>query len=529
MAGGHRFAKSGGGSGRGDPRPAMMRWTGAALLATALVLFGQWRMLPTADVSWLLYAAGRVLDGARIGRDLIDVNFPLVILDKLPAVLAARTFGADPWHMLLAWLVLLLLAALLLAARVPGSWFAEPAHASLAALVLVAAPRGDFAQREHVAVLAALPYVVVAGARLGRRAVRGRLALAAGLLATLGLALKPFFVLVPLTLVLAQWHRGWRPAALATLPEHGALLAGMALLWAAQFVAAPAWLEAVRWYWPLYSRYGGGPALQVGVLLSGLLAFGIAGWLAWRWRSRGELDAEGEALAVAALGFFLCVVVQARSLSYHFVPVVTLAGLLALRWLTQRRTRARLPVALAAALAAAITLRAPWDGARLLAGLPVQRSQEDPYLPGLQRALGPGPAGRRVAVLSTNPASVFPLLPSVGAETPFRQISLWPIIGLNAPAVYGDAVVTCAAPAAWSALERHWRDEVAEDLHQHEPDALVLLEPDLATKGWGDARRIDYLACLRRDARVRSMLDAFTESVRVGPYRVLRRPVGGPG
>jgi hypothetical protein len=507
----------------------MMRWTGAALLATALTLFGQWRMLPTADVSWLLYAAGRVLDGARIGRDVIDVNFPLVILEKLPAVFVARTLSVDPWHVLLVWLVLLLLVALLLAARVPGSWFAEPSHACLAALVLMAAPRGDFAQREHVAVLAALPYVVLAGARIERRAVRGRLALVTGALAALGLALKPFFVLVPLALLLLQWRRGWRPAALAVLPEHGALFVGIALLWVAQFVAAPAWLDAVRWYWPLYSRYGGGLAVQVGVLLGGMAAFAIAGWLAWRWRSRGHLDAEGEALVVAALGFFLCIVVQARSLSYHFVPVVTLVALVALRWLTQRRTRAIVPAALAAALVVAIALRAPWDGARLLAGLPVQRSQEDPYLSGLQRALGSGPVGRRVAVLSTNPASVFPLLPSIGAETPFRQLSLWPLIGLYAPAVYGDTVVTCAEPAAWGALERHWRDEVAEDLQQHESDALVVLEPDLATRGWGDARRIDYLACLRRDARVRSVLDAFTESVRVGPYRVVRRPLGGPG
>jgi hypothetical protein len=176
-----------------------------------------------------------------------------------------------------------------------------------------------------------------------------------------------------------------------------------------------------------------------------------------------------------------------------------------------------------------VTLRSPWDGVRMLAGAAVQRAQEDPSLPALQRALGTQGEDRRIAVLSTNPASVFPLLPSIGARTAFRQISLWPIIGLNAPAVYGEAVVTCAEPAAWSALERHWRDEVADDLQQHEVDALVVLEPDLGTRGWGDARRIDYLACLRRDPRVRPLLDAFTESVRVGPYRVLRRPSGAAG
>ncbi|HEX5817431.1 MAG TPA: hypothetical protein VFY20_01035, partial [Gemmatimonadales bacterium] len=235
-----------------------------------------------------------------------------------------------------------------------------------------------------------------------------------------------------------------------------------------------------------------------------------------------------EALLTGALGFFACIVVQARSLSYHFVPVVTLLAVLGLRGLSGR-ARMRLLAVPVAVVLAMVLLPAPLDAVRLLGGAVLPRGQQDPNLQALQQALRAGAPARRVAVLSTNPASVFPLVPSLGAESAWRQISLWPIIGLNAPAVYGEAVVTCAEPSAWTTLERHWRDEVAEDLQRHEPDALVVLEPDLATRGWGDARRIDYLACLRRDARVRWVLDAFTESVRVGPYRVLRRPAGAAG
>jgi hypothetical protein len=500
----------------------MIGWTGAALLAAALALVAQWRMLPTADVSWLLYAAGRVLDGARIGRDLIDVNFPLVIFDKLPAVAAARALGLDPWHGWIACLVLLLVAALVLAARVPGSWFARPSHALPAAVVLLAAPRSDFGQREHVTLLAVLPYLVLAGARVDRRTVPSILVTAVGILAAFGLAQKPFFVVVPLALALLEWRRGRSLREVASLPEHLVIGAGVPLVWLAQLAAAPAWLGAARWYWPLYSRYGGGLAIQLGVLASGMASLVIASILLWRWRARGHIDAEGEALAVGALGFFVCIVLQARSLSYHFVPVVALVVLVGLRWLTVP-ARPSLPAVLVAALLATVLLPAPLDGARLLGGAIVRRGQEDPNLPGLQEALRTGTPARRIAVLSTNPASVFPLVPSLGAESPWRQISLWPIIGLNAAAVYGDSVVTCAEPAAWSALERHWRDEVAEDLQRREVDALVVLEPDLGTRGWGDARRIDYLACLRRDERVRPLLDAFREAARVGPYRVLRR------
>jgi hypothetical protein len=508
-----------------------MGWTGAALLAAALTLFGQWRLLPTADVSWLLYAAGRVLDGARIGRDLIDVNLPLVILDKLPAAAVARATGLDPWHAWVVCLVVLLGAALLLAARVPGSWFATPLHAALAAFALLAATRSDFGQREHVAVIAVLPYLVLGGARIDRRMVPSGLALAAGALAVPGVALKPFFVVVPASLALLEWRRGLSLAALMRLPEHGVVAVGVPLLWLAQFAAAPEWLAAARRYWPLYSQYGGGRAVQFGVLATGVLTIVAVVMLALAVRRRWPahyLDGEGEALLAGALGFFACLVVQARSLSYHFVPVVTLLAILGLRALSGR-ARPRMLALPVAVVLAMVLLPAPLDALRLLGGAALPRGQQDPNLPALQQTLRAGAPARRIAVLSTNPASVFPLVPSLGAESTWRQISLWPIIGLNAPAVYGDAVVTCAEPSAWSPLERHWRDEVAEDLQQREPDALVVLDPDLATRGWGDARRVDYLACLGRDARVRPVLDAFTESVRVGPYRVLRRPAGIAG
>jgi hypothetical protein len=500
----------------------MIAWVAAALAAIALVLVGQWRMLPTADVSWQLYAAGRVLDGARIGRDVIDVNFPLIILDKLPAVLAARVLGADAWHVWLAGIVLLVGVALLVAARVPGSRFASPAYAALAALLLLAAPGGDFGQREHVVVLSVLPWLAVVGARLAGREVSRRLALVAGMLALPGLALKPFFVLVPVAVAVLQCRRGRSLGEVLTLPEQAMVLAGLPLAWLAQLAAAPEWLASARWYWPLYSRYGGGSAVQLGVLSTGVVSLVAAMAVLWYLRVRELVDAEGEALAAGALGFFACLVLQARSLSYHFVPVVALLALVALRWLAPR-PQGVVPALVATAVLGVVLAGPVSDGVRAATGGPVARAQQDPNLAALQRALGSGPPGRRIAVLSTNPASIFPLVPSLAAESPLRQISLWPLIPLNAPAAFGDTVVTCTAPAAWDARERHWRDEVADDFARRGADALVVLQPDPTVRGWGDARRIDYLVCLRQDPRLVPLLDGFSDTVRVGPYRVLRR------
>jgi hypothetical protein len=43
-----------------------------------------------SDIAFLLYAAGRVLDGARLYLDVVEINPPLIIALNLPAVLLAR-------------------------------------------------------------------------------------------------------------------------------------------------------------------------------------------------------------------------------------------------------------------------------------------------------------------------------------------------------------------------------------------------------------------------------------------------------
>lgn len=45
------------------------------------------------DVAWLLYAAGRVMDGAKLYVDIYEINPPLAIYFDFPPVGIARLFG----------------------------------------------------------------------------------------------------------------------------------------------------------------------------------------------------------------------------------------------------------------------------------------------------------------------------------------------------------------------------------------------------------------------------------------------------
>lgn len=62
-------------------------------------LTGSWRP-GTLGIAWPLHVADRMLDGARYGRDVIEINPPLIAWLMLPVAWVARVAGMQP---ILAW------------------------------------------------------------------------------------------------------------------------------------------------------------------------------------------------------------------------------------------------------------------------------------------------------------------------------------------------------------------------------------------------------------------------------------------
>ena len=155
-----------------------------------------------SDTAFLLYAAERVLDGARLYLDVVEINPPLIVALNLPAVLLARPFGVSDIAIYRALVTLALLGALAFAdwslrrALEPGSDRLRRRLVLVLAFALFLAPGNDFGQREHLLVGLALPWVLLAVGRVSGRPAPAGPALAAGVLAGLGLALKPHFLLV---------------------------------------------------------------------------------------------------------------------------------------------------------------------------------------------------------------------------------------------------------------------------------------------------------------------------------------------
>ncbi len=73
------------------------RIAGSLLYATlyALGLARSFSKPLNHDAAWYLYGAGRVVQGAKLYRDIVDINPPLIFYFGCPAVLLARSTPAS--------------------------------------------------------------------------------------------------------------------------------------------------------------------------------------------------------------------------------------------------------------------------------------------------------------------------------------------------------------------------------------------------------------------------------------------------
>ncbi len=146
---------------------------GLAALAVIGLAIALWqfpsRFDGNGDAAWLLILAERWLDGARLYVDVLETNPPMSILLYVPPVWLARQTGlpAEIWmYALVAGLAAISLAATW---RLCGSAGLEgrsrAIFVAVAAFALLVMPARCFAEREHIAAIALLPYLMLLVAR----------------------------------------------------------------------------------------------------------------------------------------------------------------------------------------------------------------------------------------------------------------------------------------------------------------------------------------------------------------------------
>ena len=481
------------------------------------------------DVAAVLDVSKRWLDGDRLYRDIIDVNLPLVfVLYALPEVCARFFGGTAP-----VWLTALFAMAIggsfvacrQLMHRIPT--LAQPLTEAMLPptllFLLIVLPNDNFGQREHLMLIACMPYVLEASARAKGVAIgrwfRFGIALAAGT----ALAQKPYFMLIPLAVegyLLTQ--RGPRATFTDMVPwTIGLCAVGHALL--IVFGTPAYWTFVLPIIRDSYAVLGDtswqevlfGPVL--GPTLLALLAFGaLAIFLARTLTAR--------VVIAFALGSALSAAAQAKGWPYHVLPALSAAILLASltiaqvvdRYLPLDRGEHRLPVA---AISASFMILLYFQAALFTPPFQKQRQYDESIIAVLSHVVTQNAPNRKILVLSPGIYPHYPVInyTHVRMTMPFQ--TMWVLQGIYADCEEFPALYT--APEDMSETEKFVFDKVPEEFARLKPDLLIV--DRVAGMPRCQGKTFDYLEYFQRNTVFAQAFEGYAPFMDIDRYAIYRR------
>jgi len=514
---------------------AVLDGPGALPVAAAVALacvYIQFASLINHDVAWFLYSVEAWFDGGRLYRDVFfEVNPPLALYLTVPPVFVARLTGLPAPDLFTGYVFGLIglslwLVRSLLTRHAGLSDTARRGVLLSALLALALCPAGDFGQREHIMMILALPYMVLTAQRLNMGACPPHFAAPLGLMAALGFALKPYFLLLPIVLELHLLLVGRRLAGVLrpeTLALSAAgLLYGLALVW-----FTPEYLTRVVPFALQVFQQGfmGSPAAALWRMETLFLPVLVVLHLATRRSSANT--ALADVFVLAAAGLFLSYLLQMKAWSYQLYPM-TASMVLAFGAILSggRKTNADPPpagwhgriVRVAAPAAAAMLL--------ILAAMGVLRGgYQSEFVERLAPVVRKHADGAAIYIFSSNVSAAFPLVNATGVRWASRFPMQWLVPGLVRRRAELARQGAAEVPEGLRKVERYARDAVAADLTRWRP-ALIMVD-DRRDKSYFGGLEFDYLDFYSVDPRFAAILSRYEKIDRISDYdvyRLRRRP-----
>lgn len=174
-----------------------------AILATYIL---QSHFFLHTDMLYLLHAANLLLGGGTYAKDFFETNPPLIIFWYIPAILLAKLTGVNLIIVFRCYILFLSFFSLSLCYVLLQKIMEVAWQRNFFLILLVISflffPVIELGQREHILILCTFPYLFAINVRLENKPISVLLASAIGIYAGLGIALKPFFLSIPLCLEL---------------------------------------------------------------------------------------------------------------------------------------------------------------------------------------------------------------------------------------------------------------------------------------------------------------------------------------
>lgn len=292
-----------------------------AVALAAILIQSLWIPLD-ADVSWLITVCERLLGGDRLYIDIVEVNPPASVWLYLPSVWAAGQLGVRPEAMVAASFIAAAMLSIGFTARLLRRLEDSRPNLTIPAIafVLLVLPMALFAQREHLALILAVPSLVaLALIAEGKRLSRSE-ALLAGAMAGLIIVIKPPFALA--IAAPAVWCALRRRSVLPLLPA-ATIAVVIVVAYAIAFVTLEpayfAWLHVFgRTYLRMHEVWW--KLFCGGIVLFPAIALALAAIL-----RPARIPPLAVAWALGAAGFCAAGLLQAKNYPNHWLPGGALA------------------------------------------------------------------------------------------------------------------------------------------------------------------------------------------------------------
>lgn len=311
--------------------------TTTALVLLAIFILSIWiqsHIFLCWDIDWLIHAANRLLAGGNYYRDFFEVNSPMAIFIHIPAVLASKyyhisfatSFRIDVFISIIICLALsyYLLKILLINDPLLVKWLII-----CLGFVLLLYPFSQFGQREHVLIILALPYILLVGIRCKNIPIHTTLTLLISVLAAIAINIKPYFLILWLTLecYLICYQKTWRTLIRSEnliIVTVSCIYLGLIIIFTPEYITKVLPIIS-KMYYVAYQNPWKAVILNYAVIFYGICSIY---YLLARKTSSNPLFLDLCQLSASA--FFIIYLWQHVAWHYHSLPFVTMCCLMAI-------------------------------------------------------------------------------------------------------------------------------------------------------------------------------------------------------
>lgn len=312
---------------------AIRSFSWALLVSILLAVLTGWLslhvMAPNVDVSWLLVAGERIIGGAELHRDIVEVNPPFSVWLYMPLLYGELATGFRAETLLAYLLPFLALSSVLLSGSIlrKAGWLANPGDVWLlpvASFGLSWLFPGDFGQREQIAAIALLPWLALFAARSRSdtfEAGNWPQIVVAGLGAAVFVMIKP-----PMAALSVIFPAIWFAVARRSIRP---LFAPETIIAAAITLAYVVWIVVFHWAYltdviPLLDAYYIPLRLPFAQIISHwpLLVSAMIAFSTWLCARPARMDRAALILLLAAAGYLPGVILMGKVWTYQTIPIL---------------------------------------------------------------------------------------------------------------------------------------------------------------------------------------------------------------